>query len=204
MPSKPGYGQLLQGWRINGIFTAQGGSPLFFYDSSDDISGTGSFNDRWNLSGSPSAIHWSKYHPLPFSAYDGIPGSTNPACDAIADPGQLSSYGCFAGPGWVMTPPSPGQFGSMGRNVVYGPDYVNLDFSVIKTFTYRERVRLELRGEFFNILNHPNFAGVDTDVSDGFNGTVGQAFNTPDIAASNPVIGSGGSRHIQLGAKIVW
>ncbi len=204
IPSKPGYGQMLRGWRVNSIFTAQTGEPLLFYDSSDDISGTGEFNDRWNFSGDPSKIHWSQYHPLPFYAYDGSSGSTNSACDAVADPGQLSSYGCFAGPGWVITPPNTGQFGNMGRNIVYGPGYVDLDFSVIKTFTFGERAKLEMRGEFFNILNHANFAGVDTDLSDGFSGTVGQAFYTPDIAASNPVIGSGGSRHIQLGAKIIW
>ncbi len=54
----------------------------------------------------------------------------------------------------------------MGRNVVRGPDFVNVDFSVAKTFTFESRLNLELRGEFFNILNHPNFAGVDGDVSD--------------------------------------
>jgi hypothetical protein len=204
LPSKPGYGQLLKGWRINSIFTAQTGEPLLFYDSSDDISGTGEFNDRWNLTGDPSKIQWSQYHPLPFYAYDGSPGSTNPTCDAVADPTQLSYYGCFAGNGWAMTPPNTGQFGNMGRNVVYGPAYVDLDFSVSKSFTFGDRARLELRGEFFNVLNHPNFAGVDTDLSDGFSGTVGQAFYTPDIAASNPVVGSGGSRHIQLGAKVIW
>ncbi len=204
LPSKRGYGQMLQGWRVNSILTAQTGEPLLFYDSSDDISGTAEYNDRWNLSGLPSQIHWSEYYPLPFYPYDGTPGSTNPACDALASQSQLSSYGCFAGPGWTMTPPNPGQFGNMGRNVVYGPAYVDLDFSVLKTFTFGERAKLELRSEFFNILNHANFAGVDTDVSDGFSGTVGQAFYTPDIAASNPVIGSGGSRHIQLGAKIIW
>ena len=205
LPSKHGYAQMLQGWRVNTIFTAQTGEPLLFYDSSDDISGTGEFNDRWNLSGDPSKIHWSPTHPLPFFPYDGSGQlSTNPACDAVADQGQLSTYGCFAGTGWAMTPPNAGQFGSMGRNVVYGPGYVDTDFSVIKTFTLGERARLELRGEFFNIFNHANFAGVDTDLSDGFSGTVGQAFYTPDIAASNPVVGSGGSRHIQLGAKIIW
>ena len=105
----------------------------------------------------------------------------------------------------------------MGRNVVRGPDFVNLDFSVIKTFTLKNRLNLELRGEFFNILNHPNFAGVDGDLYDWYYedsptggaalpgySTVGQAFYTPDIAASNPVVGSGGSRHIQLGAKLTW
>ncbi|MBZ5665578.1 MAG: TonB-dependent receptor, partial [Acidobacteriia bacterium] len=154
LPSKPGYGQLLQGWMVNSIVSAQTGSPLFFYDSFDDISGTGAFNDRWNFSGDPSKIHWSATHPLPFFPYDSSAGSTNPACDAMADPDQLSLYGCFAGPGWVMTPPNVGQFGTMRRNVAYGPGFVNLDFSVIKTFTFGERAKLELRGEFFNILNH--------------------------------------------------
>jgi len=204
LPSKQGFAQMLQGWRFNSIFTAQTGEPLLFYDSSDDISYTNELNDRWNFSGDPSKIHWSATHPLPFYPYDGTPGSTNPACDALADPGQLSYYGCFAAPGWTITPPNTGQFGNMGRNIVYGPGYLDLDFSLSKVFTYGERAKIELRGEFFNILNHPNFAGVDTDLSDGFSGTVGQAFYTPDIAASNPVVGSGGSRHIQLGAKIIW
>ena len=90
----------------------------------------------------------------------------------------------------------------MRRNVVYGPGFVNLDFSVIKDFKLGERFSLQLRGEFFNLLNHPNFADPDHDLSDG--PTLGLAQFTPDIAASNPVIGSGGSRHIQVGAKIVW
>jgi hypothetical protein len=40
------------------------------------------------------------------------------------------------------------------------------------------------------------------DLSDG--PTLGLAQFTPDIFASHPVIGSGGSRHIQVGAKIIW
>jgi len=202
LPSRKGYKQMLEGWRVNSIVTAQTGAPLFFYDSFNDISYTGEFTDRWNFFGDPKKVHWSPYHGLPFFAYDGSPGSTSPACDAVASQDQLSAYGCFAGPGWVMSPPETGQFGNMARNVVPGPGYVNLDFSVSKVFKFTENTALELRGEFFNILNHPNFAGIDTDVSDG--ATVGQAFYTPDIAASNPVIGSGGSRHIQLGAKFTF
>jgi hypothetical protein len=45
--------------------------------------------------------------------------------------------------------------------------FVNLDFSVIKDFKFGERFSLQLRGEFFNILNHPNFADPDHDLSDG-------------------------------------
>jgi len=59
------------------------------------------------------------------------------------------------------------KLGNMRRNVVYGPGFVNLDFSVIKDFKFGERFSLQLRGEFFNILNHPNFADPDHDLSDG-------------------------------------
>ena len=212
LPSRSGHAQMLQGWRMNSIFTAQSGEPIAFYDDVYDISGTGEFNDRWNFFGSPSAIHWSKPPAaLPYYAYDGSPNSTNPACDAVASQGQLANYGCFAGPGWVMAPPEPGQFGTMGRYLVRGPNYVDWDFSLIKTFKFHERYSLEARAEFFDILNHPNFAGVDGDLADTTlntpfppTTTVGQAAYTTDVAASNPVVGSGGARHIQFGLKIIW
>ena len=53
LPSKHGFAQMLEGWHVNGIFTAQGGTPLFIYDSFNDISGTGEFNDHWNITGDP-------------------------------------------------------------------------------------------------------------------------------------------------------
>jgi hypothetical protein len=216
LPSRPGYGQMLEGWHLNGIFTAQTGEPMFFYDSSDDISGTGEFNDHWNISGDPGNIHWSKRTSVPFidPSTFGTDGSGNvtgnTACinaaggPASAAAQQLSSYGCFVAGATVLTPPIPGGFGDMRRNVVYGPGFVNLDFSVIKNFKFGERFKLEARCEVFNILNHPNFADPDHDLSDGSAGTVGVAQFTPDIDASNPVIGSGGSRHIQIGVKVLW
>ena len=80
----------------------------------------------------------------------------------------------------------------MHRNMVPGPGYFDWDFSVIKTFNFRDRLTAELRGEFFNVINHPNFAAVDTNLADDVDvsqPTVGLASNTPDVAASNPVVG---------------
>ena len=201
-PARKGHAQLLSGWRLNNIFTAQDGEPVFFYDSSNDISGTGEFNDRWALHGDPRNIRWSNSHGIGYVS----DGTTSAAC-VQADPegvanGQLASYGCYSGPGYSITPPQPGNFGTMGREVVSGPGYFDWDFSLIKTFSYADRYHLELRGEVFNIINHPNFADLDHDLSDG--STVGIPQYTPDVAASNPVVGSGGSRHIQVGAKIRW
>ena len=66
LPSRHGYAQLLQGWRMNSIFTAETGEPILFYDDVDDISGTGEFNDRWNFAGNPGDLHWSKSTPIPY------------------------------------------------------------------------------------------------------------------------------------------
>ena len=96
----------------------------------------------------------------------------------------------------------PGTFGNMRRNNWRGPAYANWDFSVTKSFQLGEHVNLQLRGEFFNILNHPNFSNIDLDLAD--TSTLGIAQFTPDVGASNPVVGSGGSRHIQIGAKIIF
>jgi hypothetical protein len=209
LPEKKGYLQALSGWRANSIISAQDGEPLWFTDYDDDISGTGEYNDRWDFAGDPHQVKWSTNTPLPYFA----DGSVVPACVAAGNGptathiSQLQDYGCFAGPGYVITPPDPGAFGNMRRNMVPGPAYFDWDFSLIKTFNFGERLNLELRGEFFNIINHPNFAAVDTDLADDVDvsqPTVGLASDTPDVAASNPVVGSGGSRHIQLGAKFRW
>ncbi len=208
LPSKRGYWQMLSGWQVNNIFTAQDGEPLWFADFDDNISGTSEYNDRWNLTGDPKQIKWSASTPLPYFP----DGSVVPACVAATSGsatsiGQLQNYGCFSGRGYTMTPPDPGAFGDMRRNAVPGPGYFDWDFSLIKTFNFGDRINAEFRGEFFNVINHPNFAAVDTDLADDVDvsqPTVGLASNTPDVAASNPVVGSGGSRHIQLGVKIRW
>jgi hypothetical protein len=94
--------------------------------------------------------------------------------------------------------------GTMGRNIFRGPKFTNWDMSVSKVWKLGERVKLQLRGEVFNILNHANFDvfTMNTDLSVPSN--VGTVVYTPDVAAANPVIGSGGSRHIQLAGKIIW
>ena len=78
------------------------------------------------------------------------------------------------------------------------------DMSLSKSWKLTERIRLQLRGEMFNVLNHASFDvfTMNTDLS--VPSTVGTVDCTPDVAAANPVIGSGGSRHIQIAAKFLW
>ena len=189
---------------MNSIFTAQTSGQFSFYDDVDDISGTGEFNDSWNFSGSPSSVHWTK-PPVELPFYDYLPGDTNPACDALAS-GQLESYGCSRAQDSCSH--TQGRAGSEMRSKDDSTDQITWIGDLIghQNIQIPRTPGLEARAEFFDILNHPNFAGVDGDLVDGYQpgGTTGQAQYTTDIAASNPVVGSGGARHIQFGLKFIW
>lgn len=103
----------------------------------------------------------------------------------------------------VLAPPAPGTFGNAGRNIFRGPSLHVWDLSLVKTWRAAERYSVQLRAEFFNVLNHPNFANPailfnnDLSVPDTF----GLVTATPDVAGANPVIGTGGARNIQFGLK---
>jgi hypothetical protein len=49
-----------------------------------------------------------------------------------------------------------GTFGNLGRNVVLGPKFVNCDVGLMRQFGLREGLKLEVRGEAFNEINHAN------------------------------------------------
>ena len=63
--------------------------------------------------------------------------------------------------------PADYTYGNSGRNVLIGPGIASLDGSIRKDFVLTERQRLEFRAEFFNMLNHPNFAQPDNFIDDG-------------------------------------
>jgi len=96
----------------------------------------------------------------------------------------------------------------MGRNLFRGPNFRNWDFSLVKDTRLGERVRMQLRAEFFNILNHPQFANPEASTllneDPSVPGAFGASSATPDVGAANPVIGTGGPRNIQLGLKFIF
>jgi hypothetical protein len=112
---------------------------------------------------------------------------------------------CFAQNGVIIYPNAFGTFGNVGRNILRGPHFVNWDFSTSKVWKLNERLILQLRGEFFNILNHANFASPSGNLVSRH---MGQLRTTPDVAASNPVVGSGATLYIQpafsAGSNCLW
>jgi hypothetical protein len=57
-------------------------------------------------------------------------------------------------------------FGGVGRNTMIGAGLVNLDATLARTFRIAEKVNLQVRGEFFNLANHPNFQLIGRIVND--------------------------------------
>jgi hypothetical protein len=64
-----------------------------------------------------------------------------------------------------FVPSEPGTFGDSGRNVLIGPGFKSVDFSVFKNFQVTERVRIQFRTELFNAFNFSNYNGPGVSVS---------------------------------------
>ena len=69
--------------------------------------------------------------------------------------GQRSIYQYFNIAAFVAPANNSFRFGNAGRNTVRGPSLSNFDFSLFKNFKIREQIKLQFRGEFFNVVQPP-------------------------------------------------
>ncbi len=98
----------------------------------------------------------------------------------------------LAGPSLL---PAPGTFGNYPINNLYGPQFVNLDASLMKQFSFTERIKFMLRLDSTNALNHTNLNTPNNDITSG---SVGQITN---IAFNG---NGGGMRKLQYSGTFSW
>jgi hypothetical protein len=152
---------LLDGWQLSGILVATSGLPV-------------------NITDSRSA--YSRSRP------DAVPG-VSPYFDDYRDTRQYLNGLAFMqvpigeASGATVRP------GNLGRNAVRAPGQWTLDASLAKNNPVAGRVRLQLRIDAFNVLNHTNLGGLVTDVA---NSNFGRLMS----AAPN--------RTVQLGARLTF
>jgi hypothetical protein len=95
----------------------------------------------------------------------------------------------------AFLPPATGYYGNVARDSLTGPGLSELDFSAVKNARFTERLGLQFRAEFFNILNHTNYLTpnevVYTSATSGVSPTAGVVTATSTT-----------SRQIQFGAKL--
>jgi hypothetical protein len=130
---------VLGNWQLDLIERATSGFPLFVVDSSNP-SGT-FFSYNGNTYSRPNLV-----------------GDPNKAGGGANCPAQIHTLTHWFNPCAFASAPA-GELGTAPRAPVYGPRFVNTDFSVIKDFplSFREGMGLQFRAEFFNLFNHPQF-----------------------------------------------
>ena len=135
---------LTQGWQVAPIISLNTGQPLTITTGSD-TSLTGVKADRPNIDPTVASqphnlVQW--FNPAAFVG----------ACTASAFSG--SPY-CVAN----------GTFGNASRDILHAPGSIQFDMSATRRFSFSERYKMELRGDFFNIMNHANWGSPATGLT---------------------------------------
>ena len=185
-------------YELSGIVSASSGRP-FTVLQGFDLSGTGIGNDRGTLctgsgpAGDPCDV---------VGPYSNTSCGASPQCkswfNSIAfEPTQVNK---------VVNSTISGTFGGIGKNSFRLPGYSDWDVQLSKYINFTERIKLQLRAEYFNVLNHPTFAPESistgtvnsTDNISNFDKLSSSSFGTFRAGqAGDPRIG-------QLAAKIIF
>jgi hypothetical protein len=175
----PARGQVLGGWSLDAFVLARTAPPVNVVSATFTAAGV-SLMPRPNLNpGVPLELFGSGY-----------PG------------GKILNRAAF-------TAAPAGTQGSFGRNVLRGFNATQADIGVQRIFRIAETVGLRFRGEFFNILNHPNFGSPTNLLTNALFGRSTQTlanFLSPGGANGgfNPLYQIGGPRSIQLALKLIF
>jgi len=180
---------LTGGWQAGSILSFQSGNPVNILANAPGIAGlTGFATIRPDLVGPIQIVNT----PGP----KGIQYFSNSVCDP-------SRGGCNPGTTFAIPDSTVGSsvvyhLGDFGRNVIIGPGFDNVDFSLIKRTKLSERFTHEFRFEAFDLFNHPNF---------GQPGRVAQLGSTTfGLITSTrfPNGDSGSSRQLQVAMKLLF
>ena len=116
----------------------------------------------------------------------------NQVAPAALSSGRRSLAQYFNTAAFVALPPASYIFGNAGRDTIRGPSFSNLDASLFKNFQIKERFKVQVRGEFFNAVNHPNY------------GQPGTSFGTATFGAITSLAANSNMRQGQVGVKILF
>lgn len=146
----------LGGWQWTGIFTRQSADVLGYNDNNagglaagQDRSRTGLGNDRVDFIGQTGQLG------------TGAQANATPCSPSVKFCVPFLNDSLFA-------LPAIGEFGNMGEGAVAGPGFFDWDMSLMKNFypfSSHENISMQLRGDFVNFLNHPNFGDPNTSYS---------------------------------------
>ena len=141
----PGSSRLTGGWGVSGTSIYQSGSPFTVFNGAS-FTGGGDYNADGDRLDYPNVTRYGQ-------------GTGDAFLTGIFTPGQF-------------TAPTPGTNGNETVNQFHNPHFVQTDLTIYKNTVITGSVRLQLRVEFYNLFNHPNFVNVVNDLSAGNFGKV--------------------------------
>jgi hypothetical protein len=156
---------VLGGWDVGGVATIQSGSALTISDTNaNNVYGIS--EDRVQLSGTCTKSQLVRGG----SVKSKLGGYFNAAC--FMSPPIIGADGIGTG------------FGNSGTGIVDGPGQANLDLALSKTVVVNwpiEKSSFQFRAEFFNALNHPQFANPDTNFTSPTLGVISSTSVNPRV-----------------------
>jgi hypothetical protein len=184
--SKGFAGAIFSGWQTNGIISLRSGQP--FTVSQGNVINTGNAPVR------------------PDRAENGA--IDNPTVNQWFNPDAFQLVSCAN-----SSMPERCHYGNSGVGILEGPGFKNVDFSMFKNFGITERVKLQFRGEFFNLFNTPQFnvPNRTLNTQGGFlpvraaNGSITyptQAGISGGVGAITSLVAP--MRNVQFGLKLLW
>ena len=191
--------RLKDGWQLVVVEQAQTGNPLNIVTNISTI--TGSTTVRPDLIGAlptvnPHANNDQNGFPVSYNWFDGT---------TVCDPRLTSGNGvCTSSSVFALPYNAAGvaHFGTLGRNLLYGPGFGNTDFSIIKNVALQGSARAQLRIEVFNLFNQANLGQPGRTSVIATPGVI-PAFGT--IANTRfPTGDSGSARQVQFAAKFLF
>jgi hypothetical protein len=165
---------LLSGWQVAGIITAMSGQP---FDIVDSASGSFYFGANSGL----ARPNWEDRATSNAATNNVPPGYFfNPF--AFVRPVVQAGQAIPSSNGLALAGAQGTDIGNVGRNVLRGPRQINIDFSLIKRFSFAEAKSVELRAEFFNLFNQVKFAKPNSNFNAAIvNSNTGQIINPGDF-----------------------
>jgi hypothetical protein len=163
----------------------------------------------WQVSGIETLLSGIPFTPqLSYNpANDGntrnsVRPSWNPAFTGALTTGGPNQY---FNPSAFITPLA-GTYGNVGRDVLQGPGLATLDLSLAKRFSISERLSLQFRSEFFNLLNRSNLNTPNPVVftSGPTTPSPNPVITVPSSTAGVITTTSTTSRQVQFGLKLLW
>ncbi len=155
--------RLVGGWEVTSIIRWASGAPVTLVDARGTLNRAG----RSGRQTAQTSLTKDQIKALAgvFRTPNGIffinPTAANRNADGSisgTQTGRAANGFATTFPGQVFFNDDPGTTSGLERAFLNGPSFFNLDSSVIKNIRINERMRIQLRGEFFNILNHTQFA----------------------------------------------